>query len=132
MESSSGPTTKTVLPISLTLAVPGWIWLIYLVTQTLPDLGSRWMFYAAVLMTFAGSSLPLIAYLNRVIKPFGPATFEIVVREGIMVGLYAGILLWLNKGQVLSFSVALILAVGMILVELLLRLRNRSQWHPDS
>jgi hypothetical protein len=132
MESSSGPTTKTVLPISLTLAIPGWIWLIYLVTQTLPDLGSRWMFYAAVLMTIAGSSLPLIAYLNRIIKPFGPATFEIVVREGIMVGLYAGILLWLNKGQVLSFSVALILAVGMILVELLLRLRNRSEWHPDS
>ena len=132
MERSSGPTTKTVLPISLILAVPGWIWLIYLVTQTLPNLGSRWMFFAAVIIALAGSSIPLIAYLNRIIKPFGPATFEIVVREGIMVGLYAGILLWLNKGQVLSFSVALILAVGMILVELLLRVRYRSEWHPES
>ena len=74
----------------------------------------------------------MIRYLNRIFQPFGPATFEIVVREGIMVGLFAGILLWLNKGQVLSFSVALILAVGMILVEVLLRFRSRSEWHPES
>ena len=132
MDSHDGPTARTVLPISLILAVPGWIWLIYLVTQTLPDLGSRWMFFAAVMIAVAGSSIPIIAYLNRIIKPFGPATYETIVREGILVGLYAGILLWLNKGQILNFGVAIILAVGMLLVEILLRIRNRSQWHPNS
>ena len=132
MDSHDGPTTRTVLPISLILAVPGWIWLIYLVTQTLPDLGSRWMFFAAVMVAVAGSSIPIIAYLNRIIKLFGPATYETIVREGILVGLYAGILLWLNKGQILNFGVAIILAVGMLLVEILLRIRNRSQWHPNS
>jgi hypothetical protein len=131
MDSNDGPTTRTVLPISLILAVPGWIWLIYLVTQTLPDLGSRWMFFAAVMIALTGSSIPIIAYLNRIIKLFGPATYEIVVREGILVGLYAGILLWLNKGQILNFGVALILAVGIFLVEVLLRIRNRSQWRPN-
>jgi hypothetical protein len=32
----------------------------------------------------------------------------------------------------LSFGLALILAVGLILVELLIRLRNRSAWHPEA
>ena len=132
MEDKGSPPVKTFLPISLILAVPGWILLIYLVTQTVPELGNRWFFYAAIVITITGSSFPAVAYLNRIIKPFGPANFEIVIREGIMIGLYTAILLWLNKGQVLSLGLALILAIGLILVELLNRLRNRSAWHPES
>ena len=132
MEEKGSPPVKTILPISLILAIPGWIWLIYLVTQTVPELWNRWMFYVAFVMTITGSSLPVIAYLNRIIKPFGPATYEIAFREGIMIGLYSAIMLWLNKGQILTFGLALILAVGLILIELLIRLRNRSEWHPES
>lgn len=131
MNEKGSPPVKTILPIALILAVPGWIILIYLITNTLPDLGNRWLFYVAVIITITGSSLPGIAYLNRIIKPFGPATYEIIIREGILIGLYCAILLWLNKGQILTFGLALILIIGLILVELLLRLRNRSQWTPD-
>ena len=105
--------------------------LIYLVTKTVPELQNRWLFYAAIVITITGSSFPVVAYLNRIIKIFGPANYEIVIREGIMIGLYTAILLWLNKGQVLSFGLALILAVGLTLVELLIRLRNRSAWSPE-
>ncbi len=131
MEDNHSPSVQSVLPISLILAVPGWIWLIYLVTQTVPELGNRWMFFVAVVITISGSAMPIIAYLNRIVKPFGPANFEIIIREGIIIGVYAGILLWLNKGQVLSISLALILAVGLFLIELLIRLRNQSKWHPE-
>lgn len=132
MDDKGSPPVKTLVPISLILAVPGWILLIYIVTQTVPELQNRWLFYAAVIIAITGSSFPLVAYLNRIIKPFGPANYETVIREGIMIGLYSAILLWLNKGQVLSFGLALILGVGLVLVELLIRLRNRSAWHPDS
>ena len=131
MDDRNSLPVKTFLPISLLLAVPGWGVLIYIVTQTVPDLQNRWLFYSAIVITIAGSSFPLVAYLNRIIKPFGPADFETVIREGIMIGLYAAILLWLNKGQVLSAGLALILLVGITLIELLIRLRNRSTWHPD-
>ena len=131
MEDNHSPSVQSVLPISLILAVPGWIWLIYLVTQTVPELGNRWMFFVAVMITISGSAMPIIAYINRIVKPFGPANFEIIIREGIIIGVYAGILLWLNKGQVLSISLALILAVGLFLIELLIRLRNQSEWHPE-
>ena len=119
------------MPLTLVLAIPGLFWLIYLVTSTLPNLGNRWMFFASAVLVVSGLSLPLVAYLNRIIEPFGPATYETVVREATMLGVYGGILLWLNKGQILSPGLALILGIGFILVELLIRLRNRSQWHPE-
>ncbi len=131
MEDKDSLRFRTVLPITLILALPGWFGLIYLMTQTVPDLGNRWLFYVCVVFALTGSLIPVVAYLNRVIQPFGQATFEIVVREATMIGIYAGILIWLNKGQVLSFGLALILAVGLLLIELLLRLRNRSEWHPE-
>lgn len=132
MEGKHSPSFKAVLPLALILGIPGWITLIYLMTQTLPDLGNRWLFFIALVFALTGTALPVVAYLNRVATPFGPATFEIVVRESTMVGIYAGILLWLNKGQVLSFGLAIILAFGLVMIELLLRLRYRSEWHPDS
>ncbi len=74
--------------------------------------------------------MPLIAYLNRIIKPFGPATYEMIVRESTIIGVYAGILIWLNKGQILTYGLAIILGIGFLIVESLIRLRTRSEWHP--
>jgi hypothetical protein len=131
MDEERSPSVRSFLPLALILAIPGWAWLFYLTTQTLPSLRNRWMFFIAVVITVTGTSLPLVAYLNRIIKPFGPATFDMIVREGILIGVYAGILLWLNKGQVLTAGLAIILLVGFILIELLIRLRIRSEWHPE-
>ena len=131
MEGKQSPTFRSILPLTFALGLPGWFGLIYLMTRTVPDLTNRWLFFIALVVALTGTSLPIVAYLNRVFHPLGPANFEIVVREATLVGLYAGILIWLNKGQVLSAGLAIILAVGMVLIEILLRLRFRSQWHPD-
>lgn len=130
MEETRSPSVSSFFPLMFFLAVPGWIWLIYLMTQTLPTLGNRWMFFVATVFTVTGTTVPLVAYLNRIIKPFGPATFEMIVRESTFIGVYAGILIWLNKGQVLTYGLALILGIGFFIVELLMRLRTRSEWHP--
>jgi hypothetical protein len=132
MEGQYSPSFKSVLPLALILGLTGWIGVIYLMTQTIPDLGNRWLFFVALVFAITGTALPVVAYLNRVVNLLGPATFEIVVRESTMVGIYFGILLWLNKGQILSLGLALILAVGLILIEILLRFRHRSQWHPEA
>lgn len=132
MEDKRSPSFITVLPLALILAIPGWSGLIYLMTSTIPDLGNRWFFYISLVCAITGTVVPIVAYLNRVATPFGPATFEIIARESLLAGIYTGVLLWLNKGQVLSFGLALILAIGLILVELLLRFRYRSEWHPDA
>ena len=76
------------------------------------------------------TSMPLVAYFNRIVKPFGPATYEMIVRESTIIGVYAGILIWLNKGQILTYGLAIILGIGLLIVESLIRLRTRSEWHP--
>ncbi|MCK4490199.1 MAG: hypothetical protein KAU23_08075, partial [Anaerolineales bacterium] len=113
MEETRSPSVRSFFPLVFFLAVPGWIWLIYLMTQTFPTLGNRWMFFAATVFAVTGTSMPLVAYLNRIIKPFGPATFELIVRESTMIGVYAGVLIWLNKGQVLTYGLVIILGIGL-------------------
>jgi len=121
---------QTILPLAFLLAVPGWIWLIYLVTQTSPKVGNRWMFFAAVVLALTGTSAPLVAMFNRVVRPAPARYFETVLREAVMIGVFSASLLWLNKGQVLSFGLAVILGGGVLLVEVLLRLRSGSIWLP--
>ena len=55
-----------------------------------------------------------------------------IVRQAIWIGIYFPTLAWLRIGRVLNLSLALLLAAGLILIELLLRLRERSQWKPES
>jgi len=88
------------------------------------------MFFVAAVFAITGTSIPLVAYLNRIVRPFGPATYEMIVRESTIIGVYAGILIWLNKGQILTYGLAIILGIGLLIVELLIRLRTRSEWHP--
>jgi len=54
------------------------------------------------------------------------------VRQAIWVGIYFPTLLWLRIPRVVTLPLALLLAAGLILIEFLLRLRERSQWKPES
>ena len=58
------------------------------------------------------------------------ATSGLILRQAIWFGVYGSALAWLQTGRVLTTALALLLAVGLILVEWLLRLRERSQWSP--
>jgi hypothetical protein len=52
------------------------------------------------------------------------------LRQAIWVAIYLPTLAWLQIGRVLTPAMALLLAIGLILIEWLLRLRERSQWKP--
>ena len=124
------PSVISILPLALILALPGWVAVLYLLTQTSPTLSNRWFFYVFVIMSLSGTFLPVITLVNRFLQVDARAGYRTVVREALMVGVYGAILLWLNKGQVLSIGLAVVLALGIFLAELLVRLRNRSKWEP--
>jgi hypothetical protein len=54
----------------------------------------------------------------------------VIVRESIWFGVYFPTLAWLQIPRVLTLPLALLLAMAFILVEWLLRMRERSQWKP--
>lgn len=130
MNDKRSPTVISVLPLTLILAVPGWGLLFYLMTGTAPTLGNRWLFYASFIMALSGSAMPALAFFNKIIQFKKPVSFETIIREAMMIGVYGAILLWLNKGQVLSSGLALIIALGLLSGEFLIRLRQQSKWHP--
>jgi len=130
MNDRHSPTIGNILPFAILMGASGWAGIVFLMTQTKPTLNHRWLFFCAVVVAVTGTASPVVGLINRLLSTSAPVSFGMIVRESLWVGIYIAALIWLNKGQVLTLSLAVVLAVGLIMVELLLRLRARSEWHP--
>jgi hypothetical protein len=114
---------------ALLLAVIGWGGLFAVLLYTHPSGGTRWLFFFTLVLAVTGTLLPVIAFLNLRFSTIPPAPV-IIIRQSLWFGVYAATLAWLQIGRVLSPMIALLLALGLIIIEWLLRLRERSQWKP--
>ena len=128
---TSSPNVKSVLPAAITLAVIGWGGLVTLVFLTLPTVGPRWLFFFLGVLALTGSALPFLAFLNKRFPSTPPATSGVILRQSLWVGIYGGTLAWLQIGRVLTLPMALVLAIGLVIIEWLMRLREKSQWKPE-
>jgi hypothetical protein len=117
--------------ISLFLCLVGWGGLFYLINETLPFLGPRWLFFFFLMLAVTGLVLPVTYFLNRRFPSDPPADSGVVLREAMWAGVYACALVWLQLGRVLNPGLMVVLAAGMLLVEFLLRLRERTVWTPQ-
>ena len=111
---------------ALILIIAGWYGLYIIMNTTLPHLGPRWLFYVLWTSACTGTSLPFLWLLNRRFRSHAPASPKVLLREGLMVGLYASICLWLQLNQMLSLTLALLLGIGLFSIEWLLRLIERN------
>jgi len=59
-----------------------------------------------------------------------PANSIVLIRQSIWVGVFFDLLAWLQLGRVLNPILALVLATGIIIIENLIRMAERSRWHP--
>jgi hypothetical protein len=130
MESRSTPSVSSFLPTAIILGILGWGGLFLLIQNTIPTVGPRWLFFFLGVLALTGTALPVVAFLNRRFPTIPPATPGIIIREAIWVGLYGITVAWLQLGRVLNLALAVLLAAGFIAIEILVRLRERSQWNP--
>ena len=130
METRSSASVTSFLPTAFLLALLGWGGLFALLKYTLPTVGPRWLFFFLSVLALTGTVLPAVAFLNRRFPSNPPAMPAVILREAIWVGIYGPTLAWLQVSRVLTPALALLLASGLILIEVLLRLRERSQWKP--
>ena len=124
------PSFWSFLWISLVLCLIGWGGLIVVIFSTLPTLGPRWLFYFLLTLALSGTALPVAFFLNRRFPVDPPVDSSAVLREAMWFGVYGSLLAWLQRGHVLTSGLGMVLAFGIILVEFLLRLGERSQWLP--
>lgn len=130
MDSQSSPPVSKFILAAILLALIGWGGLYFLFNLTKPTVGPRWLFFFLSVLALAGTSLPLVAFLNRRFPSKSPANVGVIVREALWIGIYFPTLAWLQLGGVLTPALAILLAFGLIAIEILLRMRERSQWKP--
>jgi len=128
MKSNTSPRVANFLPASILLFIIGWGGLIALIVTTLPTVGPRWLFFFLCVLAITGTTLPITAFLNRRFPSTPPPTYMVVVRQALWFAVYASTLIWLQMGRVLNPALAILLAIGLGLIEFLLRLSEKSQW----
>jgi hypothetical protein len=105
---------------ALVLAIIGWIGLLLVMAGTRPTVGPRWLFFFLWTLAVTGTSLPFVWLLNHRFASHS-ATRTIMLREALLVGLYAGLCAWLQINRSLNLPLALLLASGLAAIEWLLR-----------
>ena len=131
MDTATSPPVRIFLPAAIILSILGWGGLIYVFFFTLPTVGPRWLFFFLCVLALTGLALPVVAFLNRRFPSTPPPTSSVIVRQALWIGIYIPTLAWLQIGRVLTPALALLLVLGFVLIEWLLRLRERSQWKPE-
>jgi len=130
MENKPSYTFKDFLPAILILSLSGWGGLALLILLAVPTIGPRWLFFFLGILALTGTSLPIIYYFNKRFPSEPPVDKGAILRQAIWIGIYGSAIAWLQMGRVLNTGLAVILAGAFILIELLLRLWERSHWKP--
>jgi len=130
MDTPKSPSFIFYLTTGVLLALIGWGGLAAVILYSLPTIGPRWLFFFLGVLALAGTSLPLVYFLNRRFPSIPPVEPGVILRQAIWFGIYGSTLAWLQLGRMLSLTVAAILAGVLILVEGLLRMRERAMWKP--
>ena len=115
---------------SLLLMLVGWGGLYVLINQTLPYVWPRWGFFVLVLMALTGTLLPIVYFFHRRFPGEKPAEPNVLVRQAMWFGVYGATLAWLQLGRLVTVYVVLALAGGLIALEYVTRLREKSRWKP--
>jgi hypothetical protein len=128
MSETPSPDYRGILISAGIMALLGWLGIYLLVTRSLPTVGPRWLLFFLWMVTATGTSLPFIWLLQRRFRSHDPAPSRVLLRQGLEVGIYASLCLWLQINRALTLQLGLLLAVGLILIEGFLRLIERSRW----
>ena len=112
---------------AIIMAVIGWIGLILLLSTTLPTVGPRWLFFFLLTLAVTGTAIPFVWLLHqRFVRETetSPAT---LLRVALLFCLYVEILIWLQINRSLSLSLTILLALGLLGIEILLRFLDRTR-----
>jgi len=115
---------------ALLLSVIGLGGLAFILITLEPTLWPRWLFYFFLTMAGTGMALP-VAYIiqRRLAKQFVPA--RVLIREGLLFGVYLDLLAWLQIGRIATNLVVFLLAGGLILLEYFLRMAEKATFRAD-
>lgn len=123
----------SILPYFFTglgLALLGWGGIAALWLLTEPNLGERWLFFAALFLGTAGTALPFAALLNLRFPSEPPAEPTVYFRQALWFGLFACLIMWLQWSRAVTPMLAILIGGALAAVEFFIRMREKSLWKP--
>jgi hypothetical protein len=102
----------------------------YAIFNLEPTVWARWLFFFGGLLGLTGLALPVTWFLNLRFPTEPPAGPYVAVRQAIWVGVYGVMLAWLQQVRLVTIWTGLGLALGLIAIEYLVRMRERARWQP--
>jgi undecaprenyl pyrophosphate phosphatase UppP len=131
MSELPSPENRSLMIAAGIMFVIGWLGLFLLWTITLPTVGPRWLFFFLWTLAITGIALPFVWLLHRRFSPNQQTRASVLLRQGMFIGLFAAICVWLQINRSLTLGLALLLAIGLTAIEWFLRLIERSTWKPN-
>ena len=118
------------LPTTVLMLAIGWGGLAWTILFTLPTVWQRWGFFVFLIIALTASALPITYYLNLRFPSTPPANPPTILRQAIWLGVYGSTLAWLQLGSIVTSWTLFGLALGILVIESLIRLIERTRWHP--
>ncbi len=132
MNTPSHPPFRPFLVAAILLFVLG-TGLFALVVFTLePAVWARWLFFFSGALALTGLALPVAWFLNLRFPSEPLAGTNVIIRQASWVGVYGGLLAWLQQEHLVSLGVLVALGLGLFVIEYLIRMRERSLWRPPT
>lgn len=128
VETRRTPSFAPVFVTGVLLAVIGIAGISILVIYTRPTLAPRWLFFFLGVLAVTGLALPLVYFFNRRFPSKPPADGAVLLRQALWVGIYVDLLAWLQLGRVISLALIIFILAGLVGIEFLIRLRERSRF----
>jgi hypothetical protein len=127
--------TSSFLPYlasTISLFVLGWGAAAIAIFALTPTVWARWLLFFGGTLGLTGLALPVVWFLNLRFPSEPLAGSTVIVRQAIWVGVYGVLLVWLQQARLVTLWIGLGLALGLVAIEYLIRMREKARWQPKS
>jgi hypothetical protein len=118
------------LALAISLFVLGFGAAAYAILALTPTVWARWLLFFGGTLGLTGLALPITWFLNLRFPSDPPAGSFVFVRQAIWVGVYGVVLAWLQQVRLVTIWTSLGLALGLVAIEYLIRMREKARWQP--
>ena len=132
MESRPNSSFLPYLASAISLFVLGWGAAAIAIIALTPTVWARWLLFFGGTLGLTGLAMPVTWFLNLRFPSEPPAGPAVIVRQAIWVGVYGVVLVWLQQARLVTLWIGLGLAIGLIALEYLVRMREKARWQPKS
>jgi hypothetical protein len=97
-----------------------------------PIVWARWLLFFGGTLGLTSLALPVTWFLNLRFPSEPTAGATVIVRQAIWVGVYVALLTWLQQERLVTLWSGIGLAVGLVSIEYLVRMRENARWQPST